>query len=184
MKRSASRNPSNSLIVMNLSGVGMDFVSESDSSTDGIEMQVKSLVPGANPRQKYIGLLEFTRPAETDVSFADMPLTIMFTPTGEIDRIYRILPPPEVLANAAYPPKRPQDKIYLFLGKDGVGRWENLNDTTNIWITIDPQNGSVSTAPNALAPGTMASATTNVAKLGAVASSRQIAGTGQSMGGQ
>lgn len=177
--------PTGSAIVMNLSGVGMDFVSETDS-VDGVEVQ--DFLAGTNSRQKYIGLLEFTRPAaaagDPAMSDPDMPLTIMFSPTGEIDRIYRILPPPEMIANRLYPPKKPQDKIYLFVGKDGVGRWENLNDTSNIWITIDPQSGAISTAPNALTPGTVAGATTDLAKLGAVASSRQIAATGQSMGGQ
>ena len=168
--------PTGTAIVMNLSGVGMDFVS--DLTPDGEESQYV----GNSPRQKYIGLTEFQRFSEA--GFANLPLTIMFTTSGGIDRVFRILPPPETIANPNFPPKRPQDKIYLFLGKDGVDRWTNLQDESNLWITIDPANGSVNTAPNALPPGVMVSAVSNIQKLGAVASSRQLAATGQSMGGR
>lgn len=175
--------PNGAALVMNLSGVGMDYVSEglSESNPDGVEAQAY-YSDGANPRQKYIGLLEFGRPMQW--AYANMPLVIMFSPNGTVERVYRILPKQGQVSDPLFPPKRPQDKIYLFVGKSGVDRWTNLNDGSNLWITIDPQSGAISTAPNILPPGLLASATTPIAKLGAIASSRQIAASGQNMGGQ
>lgn len=180
--------PNGAALVMNLSGVGMDYVSEAlavngDSQLDGVESPWAS-----SPRQQYIGLLEFGRPgAEMNAAYANNPLTIMFNPNGGIDRIYRILPNANLVVDNTYllaRPKRPQDKVYLFVGKSGVDRWTNLNDGSNLWITIDPQTGLVSTAPNDLPQGSLASTTTPLERLRAVASSRQIAATGQSLGGQ
>lgn len=169
--------PTGTAIVMNLSGVGMDFVSP---GIDGEEPMM-----GSNPRKQYIGLTEFQR--ATAPRLSQMPLVIMFSPSGSVDRIYRVLPPPgqeHTPLFARMPPKRPQDKLYLFLGRDGVDHWTNLNDSANIWVTIDPQNGAVNTSPNALPPEAMASMTDINARLRAVALSRQLASTGQNMGGR
>lgn len=177
--------PTGAGIVLNLSGVGMD------NATNTGEEDLQDIKNAANvsmrPRQKYIGLTEFQRVASQ--RFTDMPLTIMFNPSGGVERIYRVLPKPgEEYDNliGRIPPKRPQDKIYLFMGKQGVDRWTNLDDGSNMWITIDPQSGLVTTAPNAIPLTPVASNPTATLqqKLGAVASSRQLAATGQSMGGQ
>ena len=185
--------PTGSAIVMNLSGVGMEHSDLSKNS--GMQAGEEDFMQTAqdldnnattSSRQQYIGLTEFQRPNSAMLpEFVDMPLTIMFTPEGTIDRIYRVLPGPGQTSNPLIPPKKPQDKIYLFLGKAGVDRIVNFADTTNLWLAIDPQNGSVTTAPNTLPFGfTVASATSNVNTfLGFVAASRQLAATGQSMGG-
>lgn len=194
--------PVGSAIVMNLSGVGMDFASSS-ALGNGTE---SSIVPttGIAPRNN-IGLTEFQRPManefpsqivnslgsatkDAESALADMPLTIMFSPDGGIERIYRVMPSIQAEQNAFLafiPPKRPQDKVYLFVGKGGVNRVDNLADGTNLWVAIDPQTGSVTTAPNVLPVDfDVASATANIPTLlRFVASARQIAATGQSMGG-
>jgi|GEM_PF-1252900 len=184
--------PVGSGIVMNLSGVGLDPVT---SVSDGEEAQRDDGARNAAgrarfPRQKYIGLTEFQRPAHQ--RFQDMPITILFNPSGAIERVYRVLPTPGQEYSSAFqqiPPKRPQDKIYLFVGRQGVTRWENLDDGSNLWIVIDPQTGLVTTAPNTISdnqgnPLNAMGRPNLTAKLGAVATSRQLAATGQSLGGQ
>ena len=201
--------PAGTAILMNYSGVGLDFASNSAS---GIETQVS----GINPRQQYIGLTEFQRlqpdktlegfpgdfPDAVYSSLRQAPLTIMFSPDGSIDRIYRVLPPAGMLAPAnltflaQVPPKRPQDKLYLFVGKDALDTMEstvqvgteelgvnNYLDTTNLWIAIDPQTGLVTTSPHVPDPSIDPSQGMK-RFLGAIAVSRQIAASGQSMGGQ
>lgn len=181
--------PAGTAIAMNLSGVGMDYLSGT-----GVESQVSLGL--ATPRQKYIGLTEFQRLSENEFpsgsvapavldELAKLPLTIMFSPDGSIDRVYRVLPPFNVIAAAnidmsLLPPKRPQDKIFLFLGRDATNTIDNFNDGKSIWIAIDPQTGSVTTAPHLLDP----SIDPLSQPLRAIANARQTAATGQSMGGQ
>ncbi len=160
-------------LIMSLSGVGMDYLSAQSAGT--------GQYPQSSPA---IGLTEFQRmyepgsPPQVDMTQAEYPLTIMFTPEGGVDRIYRYLPNTLTLAGF-FPPKRPQDKIFLFVGRDGIDHWTNLLDTSNLWIAIDPQTGLVNTAPN-LPPAFQPNAADG---LRAVAESRQIAATGQNMGG-
>lgn len=184
--------PTGSGIVMNLSGVGLDPVTalsggEEEQRDDGARNSAGQV---RFPRQKYIGLTEFQRPAVPRLQ--DMPITIMFNPSGGIERVYRVLPTPGQEYSTTFqqiPPKRPQDKIYLFVGRQGVTRWENLDDGSNLWIVIDPQTGLVTTAPNTISdnqgnPLNAVGRADLTAKLGAVATSRQLAATGQSLGGQ
>ena len=188
--------PTGTAIIMDLSGVGMDYAAGAQAgiANSGEETQVATVL---NPRQKYIGLTEFKRPATAEMltadptgSFLNHPLTIMFAPDGSVERIYRVLPPMGVAADANYPPKRPQDKIFLFVGKDAISTWDNYRDTSNLWIAIDPTNGLVNTAAHTVPLTVQKSppATFDVlpmqTKLAHIANSRQIAATGQSMGGQ
>ena len=187
-----------SAIVMNLSGVGTNVASQT-TLANGSESSVTPLTgPLASP---YVGLVEFQRATEDEFpaqissnlppNIQDLPLTIMFNPNGGVDRIYRVMPtdlqaqnPAFDLVFASLPPKRPQDKIFLFVGKAAENRVVNLSDGNNIWVAIDPQTGSVTTAPNVLPLGFDATTATDVAQLlPFVAGARQIAATGQSMGG-
>jgi len=183
--------PAGTAIAMNLSGVGMDF-----SSGTGVESQISNGL--ATPRQKYVGLTEFQRLTQAELGgsvapavfeeLAKLPLTIMFSPDGSVERIYRILPPFNVVAAAGIdmallPPKRPQDKIYLFLGRDATNTNLNFHDGKSIWIAIDPQTGLVTTAPHLPDPVPVIDPEV-LPSLPAIATARQTAATGQSMGGQ
>jgi type II secretory pathway pseudopilin PulG len=176
--------PTGTALIMNLSGVGLD--------TTRLAVQ-----PGHSPS---IGMMEFQSlniGEQEDVGSVQPdqmpPLTIMFNPNGEVQRIYRVFPP-AMAGNCPpwmvlYPPKRPQAAIYLFLGKDGVflnqqgvsDPRENLKDASNLWIRIDPRSGAITTAPNAV-PSNVAVDSENIAAV--VAQSRQLAASGQSVGGR
>ena len=162
-------------MIMNLSGVGL--------TGNAVE-------PGITPN---IGVMEFRSLTTQEqsslgvtIEAKDMPpLMIMFNAKGEVDRIYRLFPPASFNACppwlAAYPPKRPQGTIYLFVGDDAVeDPLVNLADTSNLWITIDPKSGATSTAPNAV-PSNLS---LNSGIPAVVASSRQLAASGQSVGGR
>ena len=169
--------PTGTALIMNLSGVGLDATR-------------LAVQPGLSPS---IGMMEFQSlitDEQEDVGSVQPdqmpPLTIMFNPNGEVQRIYRVFPP-AIAGNSppwtvSYPPKRPQAAIYLFLGKDGVSNpLVNLADTSNLWIRIDPRSGATTTAPNTV-PSDQAVASANIAAV--VASSRQLAASGQSVGGR
>ena len=164
--------PTGTAVVLSLSGVGL---------TGNLEESRLSA---------SIGLTEFQSVDESVLANApfqarDMPLTIMFTPENEVDRVYRVLPPPNVNwpAYRNFPPKRPQAKIFLFLGKDTLDPLNNLVDGTNLWITIDPHSGSVTTAPNGVAVDDISTLESSDLRA-TIASSRQLAATGQSIGGR
>lgn len=178
--------PTGAGVVLSLSGAGVSIPNAANA--DGEESSLSTPLPA---RQKYIGLTEFQRP-QRDIppryleEVQNQPLTILFSPTGEVEWVYRVLATKGTEANqfwSRYPPKRPQDKLYLFVGKQGVTRWQNLDDGSNLWITIDPQTGLVTTAPNSIPLDSVAQRSTLVDRLRGVAESRQLAATGQSMGG-
>lgn len=178
--------PTGAAVFLNLSGVGLGT-----GNTTGSTRLDESALSGTD-RPGYIGLIEFQAISESalaDAPFnapfngARMPLAIMFNPTGEVGRIYRFLPPPNVAwpEYSLFPPKRPQGKIYLFLGKDNPeGALPELMDGTNLWVTIDPLSGSVTSAPNLFDPTLTVG--DDVGEI--VSSSRQLAATGQSVGGR
>ena len=105
----------------------------------------------------------------------------MFAPDGTVDQVYRILPPQGMFA---LPPKRPQDKIYLFVGKDTGNVVENFSDLSNLWIAIDPTNGLITTAPHLPPTDENGDVIVDDQLPQRLASARQTAATGQSMGGQ
>ncbi len=178
--------PTGAGIVLSLSGAGVS--TPNAANLDGEESSIATPLPS---RQKYIGLTEFQRP-QRDIppryldQIQNQPLTILFSPTGEVEWVYRVLATKGTESLpfwSRFPPKRPQDKLYLFVGKQGVTRWQNLDDGTNLWITIDPQTGLVTTAPNSIPLDSVAQRSTLADRLRGVAESRQLAATGQSMGG-
>jgi len=131
------------------------------------------------PTQMAIDLLDsgtdsqrfFVNPIAPDAS----PVIVMFSPNGALDAFY--------LWGLRYPGQEP---VFLLIGRrDRVtldlapmytppaedGRF-NLADTNNLWVTVFPQTGLVTTAPMASSPG------------GTLAEARRLAREGQRMGGQ
>lgn len=178
--------PAGAAVVLNLSGGGV--AAPNSYNAAGEETSTDSALQS---RQRYIGLTEFQRPSEIVAKryrdqVQNQPLTILFEPSGEVRWIYRVLPTlGEELAPywSNFPPKRPQEKVYLFVGRQGVPRWNNLDDGSNLWITIDPQSGLITTAPNAIPLDKVANRPALIDRIRGVSESRQIAATGQSMGG-
>ena len=162
--------PTGTAIRLELSGVGL-----TGNEIDG-------------PLASSIGMMEFQAPKNTDGTYIEpmSPLTIMFDEQGRIDKIYRVLPPdipgPCTALAVQNPPKRPQSNIYLFLARDGVTSAQSLLDGSNLWIAINPHTGLVTTAPNAV-PDSQAIAGDQL-DLSDVAASRQLAVSGQSIGGR
>lgn len=81
------------------------------------------------------------------------PVVIMFSPSGEVERVYCQHPEPGT-GNPIYGPARPVFPIFLLVGKrEKVGepqdsQLSNWRDLTNLWVTINPRTGLVVTAEN------------------------------------
>ncbi len=108
------------------------------------------------------------------------PVIVMFSPKGEVERVYcrRYSTWP----TGTWEGGRPVEPLYLLVGRqervattvtnppapeDGLWNWQ---DTTNLWIAINPQTGLVRAM--------------EVANAASLVDSRRIARTGQSMGGK
>ena len=129
------------------------------------------------PRKSAVGGLQLPLRAVIDMQFSgtddhsigadtNLPVYIMFSPNGSLERVYH--------HGEMHPGIEP---IFLLVGKqervpagsaeDGLANWQ---DTKNLWVTLNPQTGLVTT--------------TEVAKGSNPFESRGIAREGQSMGGR
>ncbi len=72
------------------------------------------------------------------------PLVITFLPEGRVDWLYRNGVQDTTPSNK----RRPLGTIYLFVGRAGETPLANLGDAANLWITINPGSGPITTASN------------------------------------
>ena len=125
----------------------------------------------------------------------DWPVTVMFSPNGALYQVfhsYMYTDPTTNVTTPKYGPTNVTEPIYLLIGKrerclgpgvppqDGRYNWQDL---TNLWVTINPQTGLVTTAEVAMArdPATDQEVTNPVK---GVPLSRTFARQAQSMGGR
>ena len=95
----------------------------------------------ASPLQLPGGaVIDLTNSGTDGGNFGGGPVVIMFAPSGSLQRIYIGSNPPEKLNR----------RLYLLVGLLEKEGGENLNDLGNLWVTLNPQSGMVTT--NRMAP--------------------------------
>ena len=108
----------------------------------------KSVAAGLQLPVRAVIDLEFSGTDDDLIgAVSDQPVYIMFSPNGSLDRFYHPGHGGEV-----HPGTEP---IYLLVGKqervpagsaeDGLANWQ---DVKNLWVTLNPQTGLVTTAEN------------------------------------
>jgi hypothetical protein len=139
------------------------------SAVGGMQLPVRTVID-----LEFSGNEEHFIGAETDETGAPVPVYIMFSPTGSLDRVYHGREP--------HPGTKP---IYLLVGKqervpagsaeDGLANWQ---DVKNLWVTLNPQSGMATAAEVAAVDPAIPEPEQGVPL------SREIARQGQTMGGR
>ena len=135
-----------------------------------IRQPTKSAAAGLQLPVRAVIDLQFSGTDEDSIgAVSDQPVYIMFSPNGSLERFYH-----PGHGGGVHPGTEP---IYLLVGKqervpagsaeDGLANWQ---DVKNLWVTLNPQTGLVTT--------------TEVAKGANHVESRSNAREGQSMGGR
>jgi hypothetical protein len=99
---------------------------------------------------------------DTSLSAATTPVVILFNPDGSVSYV----------VSSSLQPKVPSEAIHLLLGKVEQAGNANLQDSRNLWVSINPRNGQVTTVENV--------GGVNVT----VAAAREFTRSAQAMGGR